>query len=139
MVLDIESKLNEKMLAKMTGAQVVHHAEEFPGTVAERTGRDVMTYVSPGFMPELGNKAPAHGKDVWVPAFSFSHGKPPTPRGFSKDYLRAHQSSEHGTFPDVDVRRPRCVARRCQEPSLLDRGEPERGRRGATSPSRFSP
>jgi GH25 family lysozyme M1 (1,4-beta-N-acetylmuramidase) len=103
MVLDIESKLNEKMLAKMTGAQVLHYAEEFAGTVAERTGRDVMTYVSPGFMPELGNKAPAHGKDVWVAAFSFSQGKPPTPRGFSKDHVRAHQFSEHGTFPGVGV------------------------------------
>jgi hypothetical protein len=54
-------------------------------------------------MPELGNKAPAHGRDVWVAAFSFSQGKPPTPRGFSKDHVRAHQFSEHGTFPGVGV------------------------------------
>ena len=103
MVLDIESKLNEKMLAKMTGAQVLHYAEEFAGTVAEQTGRDVLTYLSPGFMPELGNKAPAHGEDVWVAAFSFTPGKPPTPQGFSKDRVRAHQFSEHGTFPGVGL------------------------------------
>jgi GH25 family lysozyme M1 (1,4-beta-N-acetylmuramidase) len=103
MVLDIESKLNEKMLAKMTGAQVLHYAEEFAGTVAEKTGRGVLTYLSPGFMPELGNKAPEHGKDVWVAAFSFKRGKPPTPRGFSKDRVRAHQFSDHGTFPGVAV------------------------------------
>ena len=103
MVLDIESKLNEKMLAKMTGAQLLHYAEEFAGTVAEQTGRDVMTYLSPGFMPELGNKAPAHGEDVWVAAFSFTPGKPPTPQGFSKDRVRAHQFSETGTFPGVGV------------------------------------
>jgi GH25 family lysozyme M1 (1,4-beta-N-acetylmuramidase) len=103
MVLDIESKLNEKMLAKMSGAQVLHYAEEFAGTVAEQTGRDVVTYLSPGFMPELGNKAPAHGEDVWVAAFSFTPGKPPTPQGFSKDRVRAHQFSEHGTFPGVGL------------------------------------
>jgi GH25 family lysozyme M1 (1,4-beta-N-acetylmuramidase) len=103
MVLDIESKLNEKMLAKMSGAQLLHYAEEFAGTVADKTGRDVMTYLSPGFMPELGNKAPAHGHDVWVAAFSFARGKPPTPRGFAKDRVRAHQFSDHGTFPGVGV------------------------------------
>jgi GH25 family lysozyme M1 (1,4-beta-N-acetylmuramidase) len=103
MVLDIESKLNEKMLAKMTGAQLLHYAEEFAGMVAEKTGRDVMTYLSPGFMPELENKAPAHGQDVWVAAFSFERGKPPTPRGFSKNHVRAHQFSDHGTFPGVAV------------------------------------
>jgi hypothetical protein len=98
MVLDIESKLNEKMLAKMTRALVLHYAEEFAGTVAERTGRDVMTYVSPGFMPELGNKAPAHWKDVWVAAFFFSHGQPPTPRGFSKDYVPRISSQSTARF-----------------------------------------
>ncbi|MEA2311414.1 MAG: lysozyme, partial [Solirubrobacteraceae bacterium] len=101
MVLDIESKLNEAMLAKMTGAQVLHYAEEFAGTVAEKTGRDVVTYLSPGFMPELGNTAPAHGRDVWVAAFSATRGKPPTPSGFKRGRVRAHQFSEHGTFPGV--------------------------------------
>jgi GH25 family lysozyme M1 (1,4-beta-N-acetylmuramidase) len=103
MVLDIESKLNEAMLAKMTGRQLLHYAEEFTGTVAEKTGRDAITYLSPGFMPELGNQAPAHGRDVWVAAFSFRPGKPPTPRGFSRDRVRAHQFSDHGTFPGVAV------------------------------------
>jgi GH25 family lysozyme M1 (1,4-beta-N-acetylmuramidase) len=103
MVLDIESKLNEEMLAKMSGAQVLHYAEEFAGTVADKTGRDVITYLSPGFMPELGNKAPVHGEDVWVAAFSFHRGKPPTPRGFSKKRVRAHQFSDHGMFPGVGV------------------------------------
>src|SRR4051812_48242282 len=88
MVLDIESKLNEAMLAKMTPAQLLHYAEEFSGTVFEKTGRGVLTYLSPGFMPELGNKAPKHGEDVWVAAFSFAKGKPPTPRGFAKDRVR---------------------------------------------------
>jgi GH25 family lysozyme M1 (1,4-beta-N-acetylmuramidase)/peptidoglycan hydrolase-like protein with peptidoglycan-binding domain len=103
MVLDIESFGNEAMLSKMTGAQLLHYADEFAGTVAERTGRDVLTYLSPGFMPELGGKAPAHGKDVWVAAFSFARGKPPTPQGFSRSRVRAHQFSEHGTFPGVGV------------------------------------
>jgi hypothetical protein len=103
MVMDIETHTNEAMLAKMTGAQALHYAEEFAGTVAERTGRDVLTYLSPGFMPELGNRAPRHGEDVWVAAFSFTRGKPPTPQGFSKSRVRAHQFTEHGTFPGVSV------------------------------------
>src|SRR6266536_1240850 len=100
-VMDIEQHLNEPMLAKMSGAELLHYAGEFAGTVFEAVGRGVMTYVSPGFMPELGNRAPAHGEDVWVAAFSFQRGKPPTPAGFSKSRVRAHQFSEHGTFPGV--------------------------------------
>jgi GH25 family lysozyme M1 (1,4-beta-N-acetylmuramidase) len=101
LVMDIETQLNEAMLSNMTGAQLLHYAEEFCGTVFERTGRDCMTYVSPGFMPELGNKAPVHGEDVWVAAFSFTAGKPPTPAGFKKGRVRAHQFSDHGTFLGV--------------------------------------
>lgn len=101
MVLDIETMLNEAMIAKMTGPQLLHYAEEFTGTVAEKTGRDVLTYLSPGLMPELGNTAPKHGEDVWVAAFSFERGKPPTPQGFARNRVRAHQFSEHGTFPGV--------------------------------------
>jgi GH25 family lysozyme M1 (1,4-beta-N-acetylmuramidase) len=103
LVMDVERALNEAMLAKMTGAQLLHYAEEFAGTVFEQTGRGVMTYVSPGFMPELGNRAPRHGEDVWVAAFSFARGKPPVPAGFTKAGVRAHQFSEHGTFPGVGV------------------------------------
>jgi peptidoglycan hydrolase-like protein with peptidoglycan-binding domain len=77
--------------------------QEFTGTVAEQTGRDAMCYLSPGFMPELGGRAPAHGRDVWVAAFSFSAGKPPTPQGFAREHVRAHQHSEHGIFPGVGV------------------------------------
>ena len=101
LVMDIEQHLNEAMLAKMTGPDLVHYAEEFAGTVFEATGRDVMTYVSPGFMPEFGDRAPAHAQDVWVAAFSFHAGAPPTPRGFDKSRVRAHQFSDHGTFPGV--------------------------------------
>lgn len=101
LVMDIEQHLNEAMLARMTGAQLLHYAEEFAGTVFERTGRGVMTYVSPGFMPELGNRAPVHAENVWVAAFSFGSGKPPTPAGFSRRPVRAHQFSEHGTFPGI--------------------------------------
>ena len=101
LVMDIEQKLNEEMIARMSSAQLLHYAEEFAGTVFEKMGRDVMTYVSPGFMPELGNRAPAHAEDVWVAAFSFERGKPPTPPGFSRKRVRAHQFSEHGTFPGV--------------------------------------
>jgi len=100
-VMDIEQNLNEAMLAKMSGAQLLHYAEEFAGTVFDAIGRGVMTYVSPGFMPELGNRAPAHGENVWVAAFSFQAGKPPTPAGFSPKNVRAHQFSETGTFPGV--------------------------------------
>jgi GH25 family lysozyme M1 (1,4-beta-N-acetylmuramidase) len=103
LVMDIERQLNEAMLARMTGAQMLHYAEEFAGTVFEQTGRGVMTYVSPGFMPELGNRAPKHAQDVWVAAFSFPRGKPPIPAGFAKGDVRAHQFSEHGTFPGVGV------------------------------------
>jgi GH25 family lysozyme M1 (1,4-beta-N-acetylmuramidase) len=101
LVMDIERKLNEAMLAKMSGAQLLHYAEEFAGTIFEAMGRGVMTYVSPGFMSELGNRAPAHGEDVWVAAFSFNAGRPPTPPGFDKKRVRAHQFSEHGTFAGV--------------------------------------
>lgn len=101
LVMDIETQLNEAMLAKMTGPQLLHYADEFCGTVFERTGREVMTYVSPGFMPELGNRAPTHGENVWVAAFSFGAGKPPTPAGFKPRHVRAHQFSDHGTFPGV--------------------------------------
>jgi GH25 family lysozyme M1 (1,4-beta-N-acetylmuramidase) len=101
LVMDIETFGNEAMLAKMTGAQLLHYAEEFAGTVFGKTGRGVMTYLSPGFMPELGNRAPEHGRDVWVAAFSFKPGKPPTPAGFTKNHVRAHQFSETGTFPGV--------------------------------------
>ena len=101
LVMDVERALNEKMLAKMSGQQLLHYCEEFAGTVFEKTGRDVITYVSPGFMSELGNRAPAHAEDVWVAAFSFAAGKPPTPPGFSPKRVRAHQFSEHGTFAGV--------------------------------------
>jgi GH25 family lysozyme M1 (1,4-beta-N-acetylmuramidase) len=101
MALDLERKLNEQELAAMSGAQLLHYANEFAGTVFEQTGRDVVSYLSPGFMPELGNQAPAHGKDVWVAAFSFPKGRPPTPAGFTRDSVRAHQFSEHGMFPGV--------------------------------------
>ena len=101
LVMDIEQHLNEAMLASMSGADLLHYAEEFAGAVFETTGRNVMTYVSPGFMPELGNRAPAHGEDVWVAAFSFGAGRPPTPPGFDKSRVRAHQFSDHGTFPGV--------------------------------------
>jgi GH25 family lysozyme M1 (1,4-beta-N-acetylmuramidase) len=103
LVMDIERNLNEAMLARMTSAQLLHYAEEFAGTIFEQTGRGVMTYVSPGFMPELGNRAPNHAQDVWVAAFSFPPGKPPIPAGFSQSNVRAHQFSEHGTFPGVGV------------------------------------
>jgi GH25 family lysozyme M1 (1,4-beta-N-acetylmuramidase) len=103
MVMDIETFGNEAILAQMTGDQLRHYAEEFAGTVAEQTGRDVMTYLSPGFMPELGNQPPAHGQDVWVAAFSAARGKPPTPAGFTRGRVRAHQFSDHGTFPGVAV------------------------------------
>jgi GH25 family lysozyme M1 (1,4-beta-N-acetylmuramidase) len=101
LAMDLEPKLNEAMLARMSSAQLLHYAEEFAGTIFESTGRDVITYVSPGFMPELGNRAPAHAEDVWVAAFSSAPGKPPTPAGFSPKRVRAHQFSEHGTFPGV--------------------------------------
>lgn len=101
LVMDMEQQLNEAMLANMSGADLLHYAEEFAGTVFEGTGRDVMTYVSPGFMPELGDHAPAHAEDVWVAAYSFQAGTPPTPRGFDKRRVRAHQHSDHGTFPGV--------------------------------------
>jgi GH25 family lysozyme M1 (1,4-beta-N-acetylmuramidase) len=101
MALDMETKLNEEELAAMSSAQLLHYANEFAGTVFEQTGRDVMSYLSPGFMSELGNQAPEHGQDVWVAAFSFTKGKPPTPAGFSRDRVRAHQFSEHGMFPGV--------------------------------------
>src|SRR6185295_6436509 len=103
MVMDIETLGNEAFLAKMTGDQLRSYAEEFAGTVFEKTGRDVMTYLSPGFMPELGNRPPAHGEDVWVAAYSFARGKPPTPAGFVPGRVRAHQFSDHGTFPGVGV------------------------------------
>jgi GH25 family lysozyme M1 (1,4-beta-N-acetylmuramidase) len=103
MVMDVETLGNEAVLAKMTGDQLRHYAEEFAGTVAEQTGRDVMTYLSPGFMAELGNQAPAHGEDVWVAAFSAGRGKPPTPQGFARERVRAHQFTEHGAFPGVGV------------------------------------
>jgi peptidoglycan hydrolase-like protein with peptidoglycan-binding domain len=60
-----------------------------------------MTYLSPGFMPELGNRAPKHGEDVWVAAFSAPRGKPPTPKGFDRKRVRAHQFSDRGLFPGV--------------------------------------
>jgi GH25 family lysozyme M1 (1,4-beta-N-acetylmuramidase) len=101
MALDLETKLNEQELAAMSGAQLLHYVNEFAGTVFEQTGRDVVSYLSPGFMPELGNQAPDHGKDVWVAAFSFATGKPPTPAGFTKVRVRAHQFTEHGMFPGV--------------------------------------
>jgi GH25 family lysozyme M1 (1,4-beta-N-acetylmuramidase) len=103
MGMDVETFGNEAVLAKMTGDQLRAYAEEFAGTVAEKTGRDVMTYLSPGFMPELGNQPPAHGEDVWVAAYSFTRGKPPTPAGFAPGRVRAHQFSDHGTFPGVGV------------------------------------
>jgi GH25 family lysozyme M1 (1,4-beta-N-acetylmuramidase) len=103
MVLDIETQGNAAMLGAMSGPQVLHYAEEFAGTVVERTGRSLMTYVSPGFMPELGNRAPKHAEDVWVAAFSFAAGKPPTPAGFDRKRVRAHQFSDSGTFPGVGV------------------------------------
>jgi GH25 family lysozyme M1 (1,4-beta-N-acetylmuramidase) len=103
MVMDIETYGNEAVLAKMTGDQLRAYAEDFAGTVFEKTGRDVMTYLSPGFMPELGNQPPAHGEDVWVAAYSFARGKPPTPAGFAPGRVRAHQFSDHGTFPGVGV------------------------------------
>ena len=62
MVVDIETQGNEAMLQNMTGPQVLHYAEEFCGTVAEKTGRDLMTYVSPGFMPE--NATTAAGRRI---------------------------------------------------------------------------
>jgi GH25 family lysozyme M1 (1,4-beta-N-acetylmuramidase) len=101
LVMDIEQHLNERMLARMSGPELLHYAEEFAGTVFDKMGRGVMTYLSPGFMPELGNRAPVHGEDVWVAAFSFQRGKPPTPAGFSKSHVRAHQFSAQGTFPGV--------------------------------------
>lgn len=103
MVMDVETYGNEAVLAKMTGDQLRHYAEEFAGTVAEKTGRDVLTYLSPGFMPEFGNQPPAHGTDVWVAAYSATRGKPPTPSGFAAGGVRAHQFSDHGTFPGVGV------------------------------------
>lgn len=103
MVMDVETLGNEAFLAKMTGDQLRSYAEEFAGTVFEKTGRDVMTYLSPGFMPELGNRPPAHGEDVWVAAFSATRGKPPTPSGFAPGRVRAHQFTEQGTFPGVGV------------------------------------
>ncbi|MFL6228438.1 MAG: GH25 family lysozyme, partial [Pyrinomonadaceae bacterium] len=101
LVMDVERALNESMLAKMSGGELLHYAEEFAGTVFEATGRGVMTYVSPGFMPELGSRAPAHGEDAWVAAFSFKAGRPPTPPGFDKKRVRAHQFSDHGMFAGV--------------------------------------
>jgi GH25 family lysozyme M1 (1,4-beta-N-acetylmuramidase) len=135
LVMDIESNLNQVMVAKMTGPQLLQYADDFCGTVFERTGRGVMTYVSPGFMPELGNRAPTHGENVWVAAFSFKRGKPPTPAGFKPDHVRAHQFSDHGTFPgvgtavdlDVWLGNPKSLA------AWLD-GAPVKGGGGKQSP-----
>jgi GH25 family lysozyme M1 (1,4-beta-N-acetylmuramidase) len=135
LVIDLESALNEGMLAKMSGGEVLHYAEEFAGSVFEATGRDAMTYLSPGFMPELGDRAPAHAQDVWVAAYSFAAGSPPTPRGFDKSRVRAHQYTDHGTFPgvgttvDLDV----WLGNVTSLQAYLD-GEPVAGGGGTTSP-----
>lgn len=101
LAMDLETQFNEAMLAAMSGDQLLHYAEEFSGTVFDATGRGVITYLSPGFMPELGNRAPKHGDHAWVAAYSFAKGKPPTPAGFSPKRVVAHQYSASGTFPGV--------------------------------------
>ena len=99
MVLDIETHGTRRCSARCPAA-----GAPLRGGVRRHglraTGRAVMTYVSPGFMPELGNQAPEHGEDVWVAAFrspreaADARGVPAEPRARAP-VLGA------GTFPGV--------------------------------------
>ena len=104
-MMDIEQHLNENMLSKMSGAQVLHYAEEFAGTVFDETGRGVMTYVSPGLhagagQPRSGPRRRRLGRCLLVRARDAADT-----RRVSKEPCGRTQFSDHGTFPGVGSRR----------------------------------
>src|SRR4051812_8937566 len=104
--LDIEWINNETMLPRLGPKGAHEYASDFARKVQAETGRDVVTYMSPGFAKVIGNKHPVHGSYAWVAAWDAPDGRPPTPAGFRSDRVLFHQisaSASVGGESPVDV------------------------------------
>lgn len=104
MCVDVERGGNETELAAMSGAQLRAYVTAFCAEVHRLTGRGCVTYLSPGFAPELGGHRPTFGYWCWVAAWDAPDGDPPVPAGWSRHACAFHQTNEAGTCPGVDGR-----------------------------------
>jgi GH25 family lysozyme M1 (1,4-beta-N-acetylmuramidase) len=97
--VDAEWIGNEAELRAMSGAQAREYVSDFAEYMAKtkRAGkRGCITYLSPSFTSELGNRAPRSAGVAWVAAWDATDGKPPTPPGFQRSLVRFHQTSDKG-------------------------------------------
>lgn len=105
LVVDIEWISNRVEVAAMTGAQLREYSSEFCEDVYQRNGtklrRGCMTYLSPAFAPELGNRPPRRGGVSFVAAWDAPDGKPPTPSGFQRSKVLFHQISDRARVAGV--------------------------------------
>lgn len=100
--VDVEWIGNEATLRSMSGGQAREYVAEFTGRVRAKTKRGCITYLSPGFAVELGNRAPRHAGVSWVAAWDAPDGRPPTPAGFDRAHVLFHQTSDAGHVPYVE-------------------------------------
>jgi GH25 family lysozyme M1 (1,4-beta-N-acetylmuramidase) len=100
--VDTEWIGNEAELRAMSPGDAREYVAEFNNRVRQKTKRGTLDYLSPGFAPELGNRAPRHGRHTWVAAWDAPDGRPPTPRGFPRALVTVHQISDQHHEPYVE-------------------------------------
>jgi lysozyme len=128
LAVDLETINNEEMLQKMGPRDTLDYASDFCRHIKEQTGRGCLSYLSPGFAPNIGNAHPTHGAASWIADWDAPDGHPHIPPGYSRRLAYIHQTAggEHDhthvdgipTEVDLDVflgdesRLKRLIARR---------------------------
>ena len=93
LALDLEVINNEAMLKRMGPGGALGYANDFCRTIKDKTGRGCLSYLSPGFMPRIGNAHPVNAAASWVADWDAPDGKPHVPAGFSRSWMYIHQTS----------------------------------------------
>lgn len=99
--VDVERGGNEVPVGAMSATLLREYVSDFCDEAKRLTGRGCVVYLSPGFAAELGGKAPRNGAAVWVAEWDAPDGKPHVPRGWGRQGVFFHQTSDRGTVPGV--------------------------------------
>jgi len=93
LAVDLERINNEEMLREMGPRNALDYASDFCRFIKDKTGRECLSYLSPGFAPMIGNAHPKFGGASWIANWSAPDGKPDIPAGFSKRRAYIHQTA----------------------------------------------
>lgn len=96
--LDMEWENNVEQLRRLGPRGSHEYASDFCERVKAETGRGIVSYLSPGFAPLIGNRAPRQGGVCWVADIDAPDGRPHTPAGFDPDQVLFHQTSWRGNL-----------------------------------------